>query len=277
MECHAVILAGGRGERFWPLSRFHHPKQLIPLLGETTLLEATLCRLTPHIPAERIWLVAGADLAPGVRDVCAGMRSEHFVWEPVARNTAAAIGAAAERILLQEEDAELLVVPSDHWIPNPEAFWESIEAGRKVLSRGFPFVTFGIPPDYPETGYGYIERGEGIDSRLSAWRTLRFHEKPDAARAEEYVRAGSFYWNSGIFLFQASALAEGLRRHLPEMAPVLDRLRRDLRAAVNERAWADYFEGSPMISIDHGLMEKAEAVAVRESGRQSRARRGAGV
>jgi len=280
MECHAVILAGGRGERFWPLSRFDHPKQLIRLLGDTTLLGSTLDRLTLQVPPERIWMVAGADLRARILDSCPGMRADRVIWEPVARNTAAAVGAAAEAILARGTDAAMLVLPSDHWIPDAASFWQTVAVGEAVLAAGIPLVTFGLRPDYPETGYGYVERGDPVDRISGAFRARRFHEKPSRERAEEYLRAGTFYWNSGIFLFRASAVAEGLRRHLPEMAPALDRLRRDLRrptsvespgagdasTGADMEAWSAYFQHSPAISIDHGLMEKASAVAVVEAG-----------
>lgn len=264
MSCHAVILAGGRGERFWPLSRAHLPKQLIPLLGDLTLLEATAQRVEGKVPPERTWMVAGGDLRGRVEQLCPQLLPDHFVWEPVGRNTAAAVGAAAERILLEGEEAELLVLPSDHWVPSPEAFWDTVEAGLAILPP-YNAVVFGIPPLHPETGFGYVERGEVIDPARRAFEVQRFHEKPDLMQAEQYIRLGSYYWNSGVFLFSAARVAENLRSHIPEMAQALDRLRAALRAGGGGDPWTRYFQDCPSISLDHGLMESLAGVAVVEA------------
>ncbi len=134
-----------------------------------------------------------------------------------------------------------------------------------MLERGSPLVTFGIRASHPETGYGWIERGAPLDEGLRAWHVARFHEKPSAEKAQEYCQAGRFYWNSGIFLFSAAAIAEQLRALVPGMAPTLNELRRDLRSGAGDKAWARYFEAAPAVSIDHGVMERAGDVAVVEA------------
>lgn len=263
MKLHAVILAGGRGERFWPASRNQRPKQLLRLLGEETLLESTVRRVSQILPPSQIWVVAGADLRPAIEALNLPLSSERIVWEPVGRNTAAAVGAAAENILLEGE-AELLVLPSDHWVSNGGSFWETVEVGRALL-EGERLITFGIPPAYPETGYGYVERGPVLDESLRAWEVSRFHEKPDALKAEAYLREGRCFWNSGIFLFTAGTIASLLRRHVPTMTTALDELRADLRLGMTESAWLRYFESSPSVSLDNGVLEKAASVAVVEA------------
>lgn len=276
MELHAVVLAGGKGERFWPLSRAHSPKQLLRLLGEETLLGATLERVAPRVKPERSWVILSAESRSSVERLKLSGRAGRWLWEPVGRNTAAAIGAAVELILAERDDAEVLVLPSDHWIPDAAAFWRTVDSGRAALGRGVPLVTFGIQPAYPETGYGYIERGAPLEGIPSAHQVALFHEKPDAARARQYVEGGRCYWNSGIFLFPAATMAELLRRHVVDLAAPLDRLRAEVRAAgVGARAffsgspeptaWRRYFEEAPAISIDHGVMERAERVAVIEA------------
>ncbi len=268
MDLHAVILAGGQGERFWPLSRRGRPKQLLALTGGETLFESTLARIS-WIPPERTWIVAGSELRAAFHASPRQLPPAQYIWEPIGRNTAAAIGAGAESVLARSGDADLLVLPSDHWIPSAEALRQTVEAGRAALDR-VPLVTFGIRAAYPETGYGYIQRGDPIDEALGAWRVQRFHEKPDAARAEAYCASG-FYWNSGIFLFRASAIAAEMRVQIPEMAPVLDRLRSDLAASgepggeAGAPAWLRYFQDSPSVSIDYGVMERAPEVAVVEA------------
>lgn len=264
MELHAVVLAGGRGERFWPLSRNHHPKQLLRLLAEETLLEATLRRVSFGLPASQVWIVAGADLRPAFERLGLPAPPAQILWEPVARNTAAAIGAAAE-LLLSRGGGELLILPSDHWVSDSEAFWETVEAGRAILAQRDGLLTIGVPPAYPETGYGYIERGDLIDRERRAWRVALFHEKPDAERAARYVAGGCCFWNSGMFLFRAETIAAELRRHLPEMAPVLDRLRAELRQGPDEEIWRRYFADSPSVSIDNGVLEKSDDVSVIEA------------
>jgi mannose-1-phosphate guanylyltransferase len=265
MELHAVILAGGRGERFWPLSRSDSPKQMLRLVGEETLLGATLRRVSGRVLRANTLVVIGADLRPATERLGLPLPAAQFLWEPVGRNTAAAIGAAVERIGLAPGRV-LLVLPSDHWIPDDAAFWHAVDAGLTLLASGELVVTFGLWPLYPETGYGYIERGEPLSAVPGAFRAGRFHEKPDAERAQAYVDSGCCLWNSGIFLFDAAAMAGLLRLHLPEMAPVLDRLRADLAAGEETAAWARYFEAATAVSIDHGVMEKAGRVAVLEAG-----------
>jgi mannose-1-phosphate guanylyltransferase len=265
MELYAVILAGGRGERFWPLSRSDAPKQMLRLVGEETLLGATLRRVSSRVLPANTLVVIGADLRPAAERLGLPLPAAQYLWEPVGRNTAAAVGAAVERIGVVPGRA-LLVLPSDHWIPDDEAFWRAVDAGLALLASGEPVVTFGLRPLYPETGYGYIERGEALPVVPGAFRAVRFHEKPDARRAHTYVESGRCVWNSGIFLFDAAAMAGLLRHHLPEMAPTLDRLRADLAAGEDAAAWSRYFEAATAVSLDHGVMEKAARVAVLEVG-----------
>ncbi len=269
MKLHAAILAGGRGERFWPLSRSDTPKQLLTIFDHKTLFEMTVDRLRDGLPMDRIWTVAGVDMKPAILRLMPGLSSERCIWESAGRNTAAAIGAVCERIL-REEDTALLVVPSDHWIPDCTRFWRAVETGQSALDSGLPLVTFGIRPAYAETGYGYIERGEVLEPEKGLYRAARFHEKPDADRAASYVARGSFYWNSGIFLFQASIMASLLRELVDGMAAPLEELRAGLAASGPGRepadVWHRYFESAPSISIDNGVMEKAADVAVVEAG-----------
>lgn len=276
MQMHVVILAGGRGERFWPLSRRDRPKQVLSLMGERSLLEETLARVEDRVDAAHTWIVAGADQRAVLRSLSLELPSPQYLWEPLGRNTGPAIAAAAEWILAEDPSADplLLVLPSDHWIPEPNAFWSSVERGLRLLERpgqANTLVTFGILPTRPETGYGYVERDVELEEP-GTFRVARFHEKPDGAHAEAYLRSGGVYWNAGIFLFRARALADAFRAALPEFAPVLDRLREDLRGGLRAVAdpdedarWRAFFEAAPSISIDHGLMESAPQVAVVEA------------
>lgn len=269
MDLDVVILAGGRGERFWPLSRRLRPKQLLDLVGDRSLLEATVERLASRVAAERTWVVTGSDLRPAVLALGLGVPESRWLWEPVGRNTAAAIGAATERILAAHGETEILVLPSDHWVPDPVRFWEAVDRGQRLLRGGRDLVIFGLRPTYPETGYGYIERGGPVDGLAGCFSVAEFHEKPDGEQARAYLERGGFYWNAGIFLFRASSLARRLRNLLPEMAAPLDALRRRLsageRAADDPDVWRAFFEAAPSISFDHGVLERSDDVSMVEA------------
>ena len=259
-----VILAGGRGERFWPLSRRARPKQLLRLLGESSLLRGTWERLRVRLAPQAIRIVASEDLEAAIREDLPELGPEGFVREPVGRNTATACAVAAALARREDRDPLQLVVPADHWIPHAEAFWRSVDRAIPVASGvDAPLVNFGIPILRAETGYGYIERGSARSESAGAYRTKRFHEKPDAATAARYAQAGSFYWNSGIFLWRASALLAELERHLPTLWEALRPLR-EVRGG--DPPLEEVFRGAPPISIDHGVLERSERVAVVEAG-----------
>lgn len=263
MALHVVILAGGRGERFWPLSRRERPKQMLALLGSESLLMATLRRVMTRVPADRLWLAAASDHEGLLRqlDLPAGLS---VLWETAGRNTAPALGAAALCAARAGAQA-LLVVPSDHWIPDAREFWRAVEIAEPLVqAEAERIVTFGIRASHPETGYGYVERGAAIAGREGAYDVTRFHEKPDRATAERYLASGRFYWNSGIFVVHATGILRLLREHVPALGAPLDRLERDLESGAPE-PFRTYFESAPSISIDHAVAERARRVAVVEA------------
>ena len=256
-----VILSGGSGTRLWPLSREAFPKQFLALVGSDSMLQATWHRVAPLASGAPI-VVAGEThrfmVAEQLRE--AGCADATILLEPLARNTAPAIALAALLALEKDEDAVLLVMPSDHVIADNESFLDALEAALPMLDEDW-LVTFGIAPAGPETGYGYIQSGEMLAPGLH--RVARFVEKPDRARAEAMIAAGSHYWNGGIFLFRADTFVEALARHAPEM---LTAARASLAAAVRsgKRIEPDEaaFAASPSDSIDYAVMEKADRVAV---------------
>lgn len=269
---HAVIMAGGSGTRFWPMSRKRLPKQFLALTGGKTLLRETCDRLLPLVGPDRLWVVAGAQQVDLVRREIPELPPGNLLGEPMGRNTAPCIGLVAWQIVERDPEACLLVCPSDHIVRASAAFGATVLEGVRFLQgadrSAEPWtVTFGIVPRYPATGFGYIERGESLAPGLVApgrgFRVLRFQEKPPLDTAREYLATGRFYWNSGIFLWQASGIVELLSRYLPQLSGGLDEICHRARSQGNLAAALEAGFGSlPSISIDHGLLEKQRNVAV---------------
>ncbi len=259
MPITPVILSGGAGTRLWPLSRRERPKQLLSLTAPETMLQLTAARVADRGRFGSALVVAGAaheaEITAQLASVGAGDAT--LILEPAGRNTAPAIALAA---LVADPADLLLVMPSDHLIEDVPAFHAAIEAGRPLAEDGW-LTTFGMTPTAPETGFGYIERGETLGDGVYA--ATRFVEKPDFATAQSYVSSGKFLWNGGIFLLRASAIIDALGRHAPD---VLDAARKAVagggRAGRSFRPRESAFAASPSISIDIAVMERAERVAV---------------
>ena len=254
-----VILSGGSGTRLWPLSREAYPKQFLPLVGEDTMLQATWKRVAVIAGAAPI-VVANQEhrfmAAEQLREC--NVRPQALILEPIGRNTAPAIAIAALQVLAQNDDALLLVLPSDHVVRNEKAFHAAVAQAANAADAG-KLVTFGIVPTAPETGYGYIKAGPGEGARA----VERFVEKPDLATAEGYVSSGEYFWNSGMFLFKASRYLQELERLQPAILvacrSALDKAARDTDFV---RLDADAFAASPSDSIDYAVMEKTSDAAV---------------
>jgi len=257
VSTHAVLLAGGSGTRFWPLSRARRPKQFLPLATDKTLLAETSARVEELAGAAHTWVVCGRDHAAAAREALPTLPPAHLVVEPAARNTAPAIGLAAVEVSREDPSATLVVLPSDHHIAQPEAFREALRTAVRV-AQGGDLVTLGIPPTRPETGYGYLRRG--AEREKGVYAVEAFVEKPDAATAGKYLRDPAYSWNAGIFVFRADALLEAIREHLPAVHEALARIARD------PAALAEAFPRVPSISIDYGVMEKAKRIALVDPG-----------
>jgi len=261
---YPVILAGGRGTRFWPLSRKRRAKQLLALDGKQTMLQQTVARLIPMAAPRRFWMITNGDLRPAILRQVAKLPPKQIIAEPAGRNTAPAIGLAAFLLLRQDPDAVLGLFPSDHVIAEPARYHATISRGIEIAAAGENIVVLGIRPTRPETGYGYIEAG-GLESgapdskAASALPVRRFTEKPDLARARQFVEAGNYFWNSGMFLWRADTLANALREHLPKTAPLLEQI----AAAYGTRKFADTFRKlypkCENISIDYAVLEPRSA------------------
>lgn len=261
---HAVILAGGSGTRFWPASRRDRPKQLLPLAGRQgePLIAATVRRLDPLVPPAHVWIATGGRIADATAAALPLVPRQQILVEPVARNTAAPIGWAAATIARRDPDAIVAVLPADHFIGDEPAFRAVLERALHAASEGW-LATIGIVPTRPETGYGYIEVGDRLEQAGDGVKSvIRFVEKPDRARAAEFLAGGKHLWNAGMFFFRAGVMKDAIAKHLPALAAGLEEL--DAAAARGDEAatLARVFPTLPSISIDHGVMEKASRLAV---------------
>lgn len=260
-ERYAIVMAGGAGTRFWPLSRKAHPKQLLPLASEVSLLRETVARIATIVPAERVLIVTSEALAEATRRELPELPAENILAEPIGRNTAPCVGWAAATIERRHKGALMLVLPADHHIGNEPEYRRTLELAFTAAKDG-ALVTLGLQPSRPETGYGYIEIGEPVTDGVRVCK--RFVEKPDKLRAEEFVASGTYLWNSGVFVFQTTALLSAIAEHLPELATRLATY--DIAAeqgpAVEAQVVRETYGTLPSISIDHGVMEKAKTVYV---------------
>ena len=264
---HAVVMAGGSGTRFWPKSRRDRPKQLLKLHGDATMLQQTVERIAPLVPSERILIVTGADQADAVRAQLPDLPASNVVSEPCPRDTAACVGLAALLVARAEPDGTMIVMPADHVIEPGELFRKTARAAVAVIDDDpSAFVTFGIKPTRPETGYGYIERGESLGKRdgIALHRVAQFREKPDRATAETFLAEGRFAWNSGIFLWRARAILDALAKHRPGLAEALDRIGVALGTPAEAETIAAEYPWLEKVPIDKAVMEKAPNVRVLE-------------
>ncbi len=254
---YPVILAGGRGTRFWPLSRKKLAKQLLPLNSEKTMIQETVERLLPIGPANQCWIITNGDLRPNILKQVRKVPKQQVIAEPAGRNTAPAIGLAAFILLHRDPDAILGLFPSDQVITNEKRFRRDIATAVKIAASGENIVVMGVRPNRPETGYGYIETGANVQGDVVQVR--RFTEKPQLAQAEEFLAAGNYYWNSGMFVWAASTLAAALREYLPETAPLLE----EIAAAYGTRKFESTFQRlypkCENISVDYAIMEPRSA------------------
>jgi len=259
---HAVVLAGGSGTRFWPESRTSRSKQFLDLTGGGPMIRETLDRLRPVVPPERLWIVAGRKDAPHLSAGALGIPKGNILLEPEGKNTAPAVALAAAVISATDPAAVILATPADHAIADVRAFHAVIRKGLALARETGRFVTLGIPPTHPSTGYGYIERGATFEGKVKgAFRVARFAEKPDLATARKFLRSGRFDWNSGLFLFRTDTFAESLSRHLPEVEAAIREAMQGGRKGLARRL-AEAYRRMPSISIDYGILEKEKGILV---------------
>lgn len=256
---HAVIMAGGPGTRLWPLTRRSRPKQLLRLFNNASLLDASWRRLLPIFGAEHIWVVTAEDYVDLVAEELPDLRRRNIIAEPMPRDTANAIGLAAAVLARVDADATMGVFTADHLISPQEKFAEAIRTGLDAAeAHPDALVTFGVTPDGPHTGYGYVHRGAALGPGLFEVRA--FKEKPTRSVAEGYVRSGEYFWNSGMFVWRCAAILAELERCLPQNAATLREIAAGWPNPAGDAAAAARFASLAKISIDYGVMEKARRV-----------------
>jgi mannose-1-phosphate guanylyltransferase len=258
IDFRPVILAGGSGTRFWPRSRRAHAKQVLALDGERSMIQQTVERLKPLAGLEKTWIITNEYLAREIADQLPGLPAAQIVQEPVARNTAPACGLAAFLIERENPNAVLGVFPSDHVIADEPRFLKALQKGIAAAAAGENIVVLGIEPFRAETGYGYIETGD-LTKDDSALHVRRFIEKPNQNRADEFVAAGNYYWNSGMFLWSARTLANAVREHLPETAPLLEAIAAAWCTPQFDEVFRTAYPKCENISVDYAVLEPRSA------------------
>lgn len=264
---HVVIMAGGSGTRFWPLSRSGMPKHLLTIVSERPLIAECVGRFRGAVPAANIFVVTTAEQAQAIRGVLPELPPENVIAEPVGRDTAACIGYAATIVHRRSPDAVMAVLPSDHVISPTERFLESLAAAEEVIGKFGGLVTFGIRPSWPNTGMGYIQRGPLIETvkGFKVHKLMRFREKPSVDLAQQFIDSGEFYWNSGIFVWKAATILEEIEKYMPEHHRLLSQISQAWGSPEEERVVAEIYPKFPRISIDFGVMELARTVHVIEA------------
>ena len=265
---YALILAGGSGERFWPLSRKTRPKQLLRLVSERTLLEDTVLRLDGLVPRERILILTNVEQEAAVRELLPDFPSANIVAEPAKRDTAAAVALGAGWVAARDHMATMVVLPADHVIKDTAAFQKTVLAAAFAAQETGALVTIGIKPTWASPGFGYIEQGPQVKFRTSTdlgvavHRADRFREKPNTELAESFIRAGNFRWNAGMFVWAVPSVLSEFNRHTPELAQFISQVS---APGQFEQALRERFPQLPKISFDYAIMEKADRVLVVEA------------
>ncbi|HEX2955010.1 MAG TPA: sugar phosphate nucleotidyltransferase [Bacillota bacterium] len=259
---HVVIMAGGKGERFWPVSRKRVPKQLLRLFGEETLLEAAYRRALSLAAPEAVYVVTGMECSDGILAQLPGMPRENLLIEPEGKNTAACIALAAVVIEHRDPDGVMVVLPSDQQIGDAQEFGRLIDLAVKVAVEQETLVTLGIHPTRPETAFGYMEMGVPESGYPGVYRVGKFHEKPELATAEQYVASGGFLWNSGIFVWKSRLILSMIATYLPNLDREMQMLKPAIGTRDFDRRLKSVYAKLESISVDYGILERADSVHV---------------
>lgn len=261
MAKHLVIMAGGIGSRFWPLSTPQHPKQFIDITGcGRTMIQQTFDRFEGIIDIDHVWVVTSANYKDLVADQLKGINTQHILLEPCMRNTAPCVAYVSWKIQKEDPEALIVVAPSDHLVLNVSAFQETVRKGLDFVAAGNRILTLGMTPTRPETGYGYIEQGEALCPGI--YKLASFREKPNLPTAIEYLQKGGFTWNSGMFLWSVSTIVSELRVHASQIAGVMDEMADSFFTTEEQTKVNELFPTCEKISIDYSVMEKTQLAYV---------------
>lgn len=267
-ERYVVIMAGGRGERFWPRSRLARPKHLLPIVGDKPMLTQTVDRLEGLVPPERIFVITNVEQAEAVREVCPMLPAENVVAEPVGRDTAAAVGLATILVKHRNPNASFAMLPADAVIHDGAGFRRIVAAAFEAAEAEDALVTVGIQPTYPATGYGYIEKAEvsGKAGGEAVYAVRQFREKPDLETARGYLESGDFFWNAGMFFWRVPVISDCFVRFTPALWNALRAIEAGLQKGEELRSLLEeHYPKLEKISVDYAIMEKAETVRVLQS------------
>jgi mannose-1-phosphate guanylyltransferase len=262
---HALIMAGGGGTRFWPRSRQLRPKQFLTLAGDRSLLQFAFDRIEAQVPAERLWIITSNQHRSETAKQLPQLGTDQIIGEPCGRDTAACIGLGAALIARRDPDAVMLVMPADHVIEPIQEFRRGAHAAEQTaLENPDALITFGVPPSYPATGYGYIHRGAEIGTRqgVYVYKVRQFREKPTFEVAEGFIVSGEYYWNSGIFVWKAATILAHLRERQPKLHSAVERIADAWNTGAREEVLRREYEGLDRLSIDFAVMEHAKEVLV---------------
>ena len=264
---YAVIMAGGGGTRLWPVSRKERPKQLLPLLGEETLFQSTVKRLENLFPPERILVVTVEEQAREMKEQALQIPEENYLIEPAPRGTASVVGLAAAVLQKRDPDASMAILPSDHFIRNVDLFHYLLKAAFDVADRGY-LVTLGITPTSPSTAYGYIQQGKPVegDFKYPTYVVENFKEKPDEQTAQQLLRRGDHSWNSGMFIWRTSDILKEIDKQMPELGSALKTISSAWGTGQQNDVLNENWNGLENITVDYGIMENADRVAVLPAG-----------
>jgi len=264
---YAVIMAGGGGTRLWPVSRRERPKQLLPLLGKETLFQSTVARLEKLFPPERILVVTVAEQARVMQEQVPSIPEENYLIEPAPRGTASVVALAAAVLKGRDPQAAMAIQTADHHIRNKDLFQYLISTAFEVAETGY-LVTLGITPTFPSTGYGYIQQGDALkgDYKYPVYEVKRFKEKPDEATAQQLLQSGDHSWNSGMFVWRVDVILAEIERQMPELFKAVSRIASVWDAAERDDVLRSQWMDLKSQTIDYGIMEKAEKVAVLPAG-----------
>lgn len=261
---YAVIMAGGSGTRFWPESRKNRPKQVLKIVTEKTMIRDTVERVLPLVPFPQIMVVTGASHAQEVRRELPELNTDAVVEEPVGRNTAPCVALAAYKLAKSDPNGIMAVLPADHMIGKDQEFLYHLQVAFEIADKQDALLTFGIRPDRPETGYGYIKLGPPVlkQDGVTAFAVESFVEKPDLHTAKEYVAQGNYLWNSGMFIWKVSTIVRAFENHLPRISQAMEEILPDLNTPREAEAIKKIYRDIQSISIDNGIMEVARNVLV---------------